>query len=102
MEGDGGVAMGDHPTGLWASGRHTAGPMIMLAAFVGGWLKQALGPDAVFLGGVSAASVIPFFTFIPSFMFILAGGPAVSWDSPRRSRRSPQWWNLSPFFSYHA
>jgi chromate transporter len=45
--------------------------------FVGGWAKQVLGPDALFLGAALAASVVTFFTFLPSFVFILAGGPIV-------------------------
>lgn len=36
-----------------------------------------LGPDSVFLGAALAASVVTFFTFLPSFIFILAGGPLV-------------------------
>jgi len=63
-----------------ALGETTPGPLIMVVAFVGfvgGWLKAVLGPDALFLGGALAASVVTFFTFLPSFVFILAGGPLV-------------------------
>ncbi|HSW08024.1 chromate efflux transporter [Aquabacterium sp.] len=63
-----------------ALGETTPGPLIMVVAFVGfvgGWLKQVAGPDALFLGGALAAAVVTFFTFLPSFVFILAGGPAV-------------------------
>jgi chromate transporter len=63
-----------------ALGETTPGPLIMVVAFVGfvgGWLQGALGPDALFLGGALAAVVATFFTFLPSFIFILAGGPAV-------------------------
>ncbi len=63
-----------------ALGETTPGPLIMVVAFVGfvgGWLRQVLGPDAVFLGGVLAACVVTWFTFLPSFIFILAGGPLV-------------------------
>ena len=63
-----------------ALGETTPGPLIMVVAFVGfvgGWLKEALGPDALFLGGAVAATVVTFFTFLPSFIFILAGGPLV-------------------------
>jgi chromate transporter len=63
-----------------ALGETTPGPLIMVVAFVGfvgGWLKAALGPDALFLGGAVAATVVTFFTFLPSFIFILAGGPLV-------------------------
>ena len=63
-----------------ALGETTPGPLIMVVAFVGfvaGWMKQVLGPDALFLGGALAATVVTFFTFLPSFVFILAGGPVV-------------------------
>ena len=63
-----------------ALGETTPGPLIMVVAFVGfvgGWLKEVLGPDALFLGGALAATVVTFFTFLPSFIFILAGGPLV-------------------------
>ncbi|MDL2338262.1 MAG: chromate efflux transporter [Pseudomonadota bacterium] len=63
-----------------ALGETTPGPLIMVVAFVGfvgGWLKQVFGPDALFLGGAVAATVVTFFTFLPSFVFILAGGPLV-------------------------
>ncbi|MEX8517465.1 MAG: chromate efflux transporter [Leptothrix sp. (in: b-proteobacteria)] len=63
-----------------ALGETTPGPLIMVVAFVGfvgGWLKQVCGPDALFMGGALAATVATFFTFLPSFVFILAGGPLV-------------------------
>ena len=63
-----------------ALGETTPGPLIMVVAFVGfvgGWVKQVLGPDALFLGGALAATIVTFFTFLPSFVFILAGGPLV-------------------------
>jgi chromate transporter len=63
-----------------ALGETTPGPLIMVVAFVGfvgGWTKQVLGPDAIFLGAALAACVATWFTFLPSFIFILAGGPLV-------------------------
>jgi chromate transporter len=63
-----------------ALGETTPGPLIMVVAFVGflgGWGQQVLGPDALFLGGALAAAVVTWFTFLPSFLFILAGGPLV-------------------------
>jgi len=63
-----------------ALGETTPGPLIMVVAFVGfvgGWTRQVLGPDALFLGGALAACVVTWFTFLPSFLFILAGGPLV-------------------------
>lgn len=63
-----------------ALGETTPGPLIMVVAFVGfvgGWVKEVLGPEALFMGGALAATVVTFFTFLPSFIFILAGGPVV-------------------------
>jgi chromate transporter len=63
-----------------ALGETTPGPLIMVVAFVGflgGWGQQVLGPDAQFLGAALAAGVVTWFTFLPSFVFILAGGPLV-------------------------
>ncbi len=63
-----------------ALGETTPGPLIMVVAFVGfvgGYLQAALGPEARLLGGVVAATLVTWFTFLPSFVFILAGGPLV-------------------------
>jgi len=58
----------------------TPGPLIMVVvfvAFVGGWQQQLFGPDALFAAAATAAFLVCFFTFLPSFVFILAGGPLV-------------------------
>jgi chromate transporter len=63
-----------------ALGETTPGPLIMVVSFVGfvgAWTKQIFGPDALFLAGFAGASVATFFTFLPSFLFILAGAPLV-------------------------
>lgn len=63
-----------------ALGETTPGPLIMVVAFVGfvgGWAKELFGPDQLILAGIAGASVATFFTFLPSFVFILVGGPAV-------------------------
>ncbi len=63
-----------------ALGETTPGPLIMVVAYVGflgGWSKAVLGPDSLFLGAALAALVVTWFTFLPSFIFILAGGPLV-------------------------
>ena len=61
-----------------ALGESTPGPLIMVVAFVGflGGHSQSLLGDPVF-GGVVAACVVTWFTFLPSFVFILAGAPLV-------------------------
>ena len=51
--------------------------VVAFVGFVGGWSKQILGPEALFLGGAVAATIVTWFTFLPSFLFILAGGPLV-------------------------
>ena len=61
-------------------GETTPGPLIMIVAyvgFVGAWSHEAFGPEALPAAGIAGAAVATFFTFLPSFMFILAGGPLV-------------------------
>jgi chromate transporter len=98
-----------------ALGETTPGPLIMVVAFVGfvgGWLKEVLGPDALFLGGALAATVVTFFTFLPSFIFILAGGPLVEATHGKLGFTAPLSaitaavvgviLNLAMFFAYHV
>ncbi len=98
-----------------ALGESTPGPLIMVVAFVGfvgGWLKQVAGPDALFAGGALAATVVTFFTFLPSFVFILAGGPAVEATHGKLGFTAPLSaitaavvgviLNLALFFAYHV
>ena len=63
-----------------ALGETTPGPLIIIVAFVGfvaSWGKTVMGPEALFLGAALGACVATWFTFLPSFIFILAGGPYV-------------------------
>ncbi len=63
-----------------ALGETTPGPLIIVVAFVGfvaSWGKAVFGPEALFLGAALGACVGTWFTFLPSFIFILAGGPYV-------------------------
>ncbi|MFI4925765.1 MAG: chromate efflux transporter, partial [Vicinamibacteria bacterium] len=63
-----------------ALGETTPGPLIMVVAFVGfvgAWTQAALGAGDVVANGIVGACVATFFTFLPSFLFILAGGPLV-------------------------
>ena len=55
-----------------ALGETTPGPLIMVLAFVG-----FLGGRSSGVGGWAAAAVTVWFTFLPSFGFILAGAPLV-------------------------
>ena len=98
-----------------ALGETTPGPLIMVVAFVGfvgGWVKQVAGPDALFLGAALAATVVTFFTFLPSFVFILAGGPLVEATHGKLGFTAPLTaitaavvgviLNLALFFAYHV
>lgn len=63
-----------------ALGETTPGPLIMIVAFVGfvgGYTQQIFGSESLLLSGIVAASVVTFFTFLPSFIFILLGGPFI-------------------------
>ena len=61
-----------------ALGETTPGPLIMVVAFVGflGGHSQALWGQPL-VGGIAAACTVTWFTFLPSFVFILAGAPLV-------------------------
>ncbi|HPE01525.1 MAG TPA: chromate efflux transporter [Burkholderiaceae bacterium] len=63
-----------------ALGETTPGPLIMIVAFVGfvaAWQLAPLGESHRLAAAVLAACVVTWFTFLPSFVFILAGGPLV-------------------------
>jgi chromate transporter len=51
--------------------------VVAFVGFVGAYVKALFGPDLVFLAGAAAAALVTWFTFLPSFLFILAGGPLV-------------------------
>jgi chromate transporter len=98
-----------------ALGETTPGPLIMVVAFVGfvgGWVKAVLGPDTLFLAGATAAVLVTYFTFLPSFVFILLGGPLVETTHGELKFTAPLTGitaavvgvilNLAVFFSYHV
>jgi len=58
-----------------ALGESTPGPLIMVVAFIG--YVGAAGADNALGLGISGALVATFFTFLPSFLFILIGAPFV-------------------------
>ena len=63
-----------------ALGETTPGPLIMVVtfvAFIGGYTKALFGADSLFLAGTVAACLVTWFTFLPSFLFIFAGGPLI-------------------------
>jgi chromate transporter len=98
-----------------ALGETTPGPLIMVVAFVGfvgGYIKEVFGPDHLFLAGAAAATVVTWFTFLPSFLFILAGGPLVESTHDDLKFTAPLSaitaavvgviLNLALFFGYHV
>ncbi|KQW66300.1 chromate efflux transporter [Methylibium sp. Root1272] len=98
-----------------ALGETTPGPLIMVVAFVGfvgGWTHAVFGPDALFAAGATAAAVVTFFTFLPSFLFILLGGPFIETTHGKLRFTAPLTGitaavvgvivNLAVFFAYHV
>ncbi|MDG9856809.1 chromate efflux transporter [Pseudomonas nitroreducens] len=98
-----------------ALGETTPGPLIMVVAFVGfvgGYVQPMFGADHPFLAGAVAASLVTWFTFLPSFLFILAGGPLVESTHNELKFTAPLTGitaavvgvilNLALFFGYHV
>jgi len=98
-----------------ALGETTPGPLIMVVAFVGfvgAWTREVFGPEALVLAGMAGAAVATFFTFLPSFLFILIGGPAVEATRHDIKFTAPLAGitaavvgvilNLAVFFAYHV
>lgn len=98
-----------------ALGETTPGPLIMVVAFVsfvGAYTQQFLGSDQLFLAGAIAATLVTWFTFLPSFIFILAGGPLVESTQSNLRFTAPLTAitaavvgvivNLALFFAYHT
>ena len=98
-----------------ALGETTPGPLIMVVAFAGfvaGWTEALFGPDQLFIAGATAAFVVTYFTFLPSFLFILAGGPLVESTRGDLKYTAPLTGvtaavvgvilNLAAFFAYHV
>jgi chromate transporter len=98
-----------------ALGETTPGPLIMVVTFVGfvgGWVSQVFGPDAIFASAFVAAVVVTFFTFLPSFIFIFMGGPFIETTHGNLKFTAPLSaitaavvgviLNLALFFAYHV
>ena len=98
-----------------ALGETTPGPLIMVVGFVGfvgGWTKELFGPDALLMAGAAGASIATLYTFLPSFLFILLGGPAVEATRGDMKFTAPLTGitaavvgvilNLATFFAYHV
>ncbi|MYM87636.1 chromate transporter, partial [Rugamonas sp. FT82W] len=98
-----------------ALGETTPGPLIMVVAFVGfvgGYGQAPFGAALLPLAGAVAAVLVTWFTFLPSFVFILAGGPLVEATRDDISFTAPLTGitaavvgvilNLALFFAYHV
>ena len=102
-----------------ALGETTPGPLIMVVAFVGfigGYtsevMREMFGSGNVFLAGAVAATVVTWFTFLPSFLFIFAGGPLIETTHNDLKFTAPLTaitaavvgviLNLALFFGYHV
>jgi chromate transporter len=98
-----------------ALGETTPGPLIMVVSFVGfvgGWTKEIFGAESLFLSGATAAAVVTFFTFLPSFFFILLGAPFIESTHGNLKFTAPLTAitaavvgvivNLAVFFAYHV
>jgi chromate transporter len=97
-----------------ALGETTPGPLIMIVAFVGfvgGWNHPTVADSALVFSAFTA-SVATFYTFLPSFLFILAGGPLIESTHGDVSVTAPLAAitaavvgvivNLAVFFGYHV
>jgi len=98
-----------------ALGETTPGPLIMVVAFVGflgGYGEALFGETLRFAAGAVAALLVTWFTFLPSFVFILAGGPLVERTHGELHFTAPLTaitaavvgviLNLAVFFGYHV
>lgn len=98
-----------------ALGETTPGPLIMVVTFVGfvaGWTQALFGPEHLLLAGAAGAGVVTYFTFLPSFLFILAGGPLVESTHGNLKFTAPLTgitaavvgviFNLGLFFAWHV
>lgn len=98
-----------------ALGETTPGPLIMIVAFVGfvgGWTQTALGPEMLIEAGIIGGVIATFFTFLPSFLFILLGAPLVETTRHDIKFSAPLVGitaavvgvilNLAVFFAYHV
>jgi chromate transporter len=98
-----------------ALGETTPGPLIMVVAyvgFIGAYVLHVFGPEHAFLAGAVAAALVTWFTFLPSFLFILAGGPLVESTHNQLAFTAPLTaitaavvgviLNLACFFGYHV
>lgn len=98
-----------------AMGESTPGPLIMVVtfvAFVAGYQNLMLGADQALLAGLIAALVVTWVSFLPSFIFVLAGAPLIertqhlpNWSAPLKAITAAVVGvivNLAVFFALHT
>lgn len=98
-----------------ALGEGNPGPLITVVAFigfVGAYAQAPFGPESAYAAGVAGALLVAWFTFLPSFVFILAGGPLVESTQGNPKITAPLTaitaavvgviLNLAVFFAYHT
>ena len=86
--------------------------VVAFVAFIGGYVMEVFGPEQAFLAGAVAAILVTWFTFLPSFLFILGGGPLVESTHGQLGFTAPLTGitaavvgvivNLALFFGYHV
>jgi chromate transporter len=86
--------------------------IVAFVGFLGSWVREVFGPEHLFLAGAVGATVATYFTFLPSFLFILIGGPLVESTRGEIAFTAPLTaitaavvgviFNLAMFFGYHV
>jgi chromate transporter len=86
--------------------------VVAFVGFVGGWTKEVFGPESLLLAGAAGATIATFFTFLPSFLFVLVGGPAIEATRHNIKFTAPLTgitaavvgvvFNLAVFFAWHV
>ena len=98
-----------------ALGETTPGPLIMVVTFVGfigAYTQTLLGSEHAMVAGILAAVLVTWFTFLPSFLFILGGAPLIESTHNDLKFTAPLTaitaavvgviLNLALFFGYHV
>ncbi|SFI49111.1 chromate transporter [Nitrosomonas sp. Nm34] len=102
-----GLALGKRPLvySLWSL-------LVAFVGFIGSYTNTLFGVDLAFLAGATAAMTVTWFTFLPSFLFILVGGPLAETTHGNLKFSAPLTaittavagviFNLALFFTYHG
>ena len=98
-----------------ALGETTPGPLIMVltfVGFVGAYTRAIFGLEHLLMAGIVAGLLVTWFTFLPSFIFILMGAPLIETTHRQLKFTAPltaitaavvgMILNLTVFFIYHV